>query len=109
VTKPRKPLAERAAEGEYSLVLPLDFKIVGELPDDGTMLAGLYEIGMSFKELKRTFPPVAPSVLSGRLRVLLAQGIVKKVTLVGGQSTGVAWQRTKLGKELYEEWRKNNG
>lgn len=100
-------LSARAARGEFDLIVPLDYKILGELQDEGTMLAGLYEIGTTVKEVSKKYPQITRGTVSGRLRSMLMQGLTKKVKLVGTKSSGASWQRTELGKKMWEEWKKN--
>ena len=99
----RKNLAQLNAEGEYSLVEPLDYLILAELQEEGTLMGGYYPLATHVKALHKHFKKELPiTMLSARLRVLHQQ---KLAVPVGASSQRISgWQRTAKGKELVEAW-----
>lgn len=107
-TRKKKTIAERAAEGDYDLVIPLDFKILEEMPAFGTTLAGMYELGTTVGSIAKTYPMVSSGSIAARVRNLHAMGICHMVKLIGGPGGAgktIAWQRTELGDRLLKEWK----
>jgi hypothetical protein len=99
----RESLAEINARGEYSLVEPLDYMILAQLQDEGTLMGGYYPLADSPAQLrKKHFPELTVTLLTVRLRVMHMQELVKIVNTAGTRSSG--WQRTSKGKELVEAW-----
>ena len=106
-------MGDKAARGEYDLVLPLDYLLLEQLQPEGTMFAGLYQIGTTVESLAamEQFKPLGRNIISGRMRVLHLQGLVVKVTRLGTSErikNGAAWQRTKKADELLAAWRAND-
>jgi hypothetical protein len=103
-----KNLATRNAEGDYDLIEPLDYLILAEMQEEGTLMGGYYPLATNATALKKRFPELTSSLISTRLRVLHLQGLVvatKTPTTEGSKrSSRQAWQRTKKGKELVEAW-----
>jgi len=106
-------LEERAKRGEYQLVAPLDFKILGFLHEEGATFAGLYPIGDTVRALSKRFTGVKggldTKIITTRLRILHIQGIVQQVTSVGSGAHTTLWQRTALGSELLRNWKATDG
>lgn len=105
-----KNLAERAAEGDFDLVVPLDYLILDEMTAPGTMLAGLYELGTTTKEIARKYNAVSPGTVAARARNMGVMGMCRKVKLVGAHTSKshsghTAWQRTELGDKMLQEWK----
>lgn len=96
--QPYKRLEDRAKEGKFDLVLPLDQMLVEKLPDEGETFAGMYPMGERVVSLrKQHFPKLSADAISARLRSLEAQGLVVSTKSVGTGGNKV-WQRTELGK-----------
>lgn len=102
---PKKP-----AEGEYELVVPLDYKLLEELPVEGTMLADLYEIGSTVKEIQKKYPALHSGSIARRLSTMMRYGLTRKVRIIGraGNSGTFAWQRTHKADKLLSTWKKEN-
>lgn len=100
--------AESLAKGEYQLVEPLDYIILSHLPDEGELVMGYYPYAKSAKQLVRDdMPGLKGPMLIGPIRRLAIQGLIVRVVTRSVREN--AYQRTKLGKKMYEEWaRKNN-
>lgn len=110
---PRK-IKEQIEQGNYSLVDPLDFIIIGFLPDEGSLFMGLYPNGELVPNLLKKFTSeqrkaINSTMLSARLRVLHLMGLV--VPKERGVSAGgkFVWQRTAKGAEQLQEWKKKGG
>lgn len=96
-------LRQLAARGDFSkLVEPLDYKILEHIPDEGTMFANLYPIGASAPEVAKKLTPLDAKTVGIRFRVLIAYGLIDKVH--GLRSSINQYQRTKMGKEVFEKW-----
>lgn len=107
-------ISSKAARGKFSLVEPLDYMIMGALPDEGTLFAGLYPLGETAQNIVKKFPkgpdgatpPV--SIITGRLHTLKTQGLIKGHDSVPGAASAV-WQVTSRGKKLFNEWKEKQG
>lgn len=104
-------LKMKAAKGEYTLVDPLDYIILGFVEHEvGAMSMGLFPLGISAKGISRKFTPeqqkvMTSSAVSTRLRLLGQQDLVEKInSTIGRESASYVWQRTKSGTRLYKEW-----
>jgi hypothetical protein len=94
-------LADRAKRGQYDLVEPFDYMILGLLPEEGALMGGYYPITVSVSELrKRHFTELPAPKISARLVSMNVQGLV----VLAGSGKGQGWQRTQTGKEVYEKW-----
>lgn len=104
---PKPTYAELNAKGEYQLVDPLDYIIIGHLPDEGELVMGYYPYAKTAKQLVRDdMPGLKGSMLVGPIRRLLEQ---KLIVRAGSRSVREnAYQRTPLGKKLYDEWASKN-
>ena len=110
MTKPlSKPIEQRAAAGEYSLIEPFDYLILGLLPDQGTLFAGLYPLGETALNLGKKMPKtpdkknIPSSQIQARLRSLTLQGLVIKGATIGRGGKAI-WQRTPRGADIYKAW-----
>lgn len=103
--KKEQSLAERFKAGDRShLILPLDAKLIELLPDDGTSVGGLYQIGSTAAELKKKLDGALTSPqISTRLRLMNEMGLVQSVRTLGA-TRGASWQKTSTGKEFAEAW-----
>jgi len=103
-------LAERAKRGEYTLADPMDYMILGHLNEEGTMFAGVYQLGHTAVQIRKDVfkNEIGMNILAPRFSTLRIQGLVTRV-VVPGQGGKHSYQRTKLGKKVYEEWRGRNG
>lgn len=100
-------LKERAAKGEFTLVEPLDYLLLEMLPEEGELVMGLYPLAKTVDQLrKEKLSPLTPGQVSGQIRSLSAQGLVIMVR-TRSHTTSRAYQRTELGKKVYEEWKAN--
>lgn len=112
MSKPYERRRELAAQGIYDLILPLDYKILEQLPEEGTMVADLYPLGETIQNLKKKFPEMpGDQVFSARIRSMEAQGLTLKVRAVGNSGAGSrnnAWQRTKTASALLAKWKAGN-
>ena len=85
----------------YTLVDPLDYLILQELPDEGELMGGYYPVAETVKNLRKTkFPQLDVNLLTGRVRGMGIYGLTVKVNLAGG----AGWQITKKGKEVLAAW-----
>lgn len=100
-------LGEKAARGEYELIEPLDYLLLSELPEIGTTLAGLYQIGSTVAELEKKFP-LTSSQIHARIRSLHVQGLVTKVKQMGSAGKW-AWQRSEAGTAVVDKWKETQG
>lgn len=97
-------IEDKAKRGEYTLVEPLDYVLLGELPDEGELVMGLYPLAKSVDQLrKEKFSMLSPGSMGGQLRSLMLQGLVVSVKTRGPASH--AYQRTEAGKKLHREWK----
>jgi len=103
-------IAARAAKGDYTLVEPMDYMIIGHLNDEGTMFAGAYPLAHTTTQVSRdVFNKQIPATLIGpRMNSLTIQGLVIQVKVPGNLGKN-AYQRTQKGKHVYEEWSRKNG
>lgn len=101
-----KRIGELAKAGDFSwLVEPLDYLLMDQLPDEGTNVGGMYQLGATVNKLGEAFP-VGSNVLSGRLRALSMGGLVRKIRMVAeARGRDYAWQKTVFGKEVLEKWK----
>lgn len=98
--------AERFKEGDRSmLVVPFDYLLMEELPTDGTLVGGLYPLGVTSNEMsrKRFKGAASAATLAARLRALEMCGLVKQVRMVKTSQT--AYQRTKLADKEIAAWK----
>lgn len=113
--KEYETLATRAARGEYQLVQPLDTMILKLLPTEGTLFGGLFPLGETTVNLAKKLSDeagqkVPVGIISTRMRVLHAQGLVVMVNSVGRPAGGTTvWQITKRGAEAIGSKEKGNG
>lgn len=104
-------VSERAKKGNYQLAVPLDYFLIGFLPNQGELFAGLYPMGETVSNILKKFPPEQQNVLdtktlSARLRVLHQQDLVEPV-YAGSSSRGkIVWQRTPAAVKILQEWKK---
>ena len=109
-----KKVSARAVEGDLSqLVDPLDFLLLEELPDEGTTVGGLYQVGESVQSLAKKFTQrsgvdLTTTLIASRMVSLKYHGLSRGVKMLGRNRGGNAWQRTVFGKEVAEEWRRNH-
>lgn len=108
------PVAEKIKDksdrGEYTLVAPVDYLILADLPDEGSLVLGVYPQGKTAIEVSRDVLRSAlnPGQTSMRLRLMAIQSITTHQRGIGNGGAKV-WQRTPLGKQLYEEWKEKSG
>lgn len=97
----RKTVAEMNADGQYQIIEPLDYLILEQLQDEGTLMGGYYPLATNVAALKKHFKELPSTLLSARLRVLGMQDLVVNIATAGSKN---GWQRTPKGKELMEAW-----
>lgn len=113
--KKYEKVADRAARGDFEdLVLPLDFKILSFLPEVGELFAGLYPLGETVLNLSKKFvevPGGLPTpVITSRLRVMKAMGLVAPTRSGVGSAGNHVWQRTAAGTKYINDQKKaSNG
>jgi hypothetical protein len=102
-------IKDRAARGEYELVVPFDYMILEHLPEVGTLFAGMYPLGETVANIQKTLNKIAPKgqqidvpTVYGRVRSLEIQGLVSQTR--GARSKRV-WQRTTRATKIYEDWK----
>lgn len=96
-------LQERADQGEYELIEPLDYLILEILPDEGELVMGYYPFAKSSSHLvKERFKEMQPAQIAQDVRRLTRQRLAIQVKV---RSSEHGWQRTKKGKEVFEEWK----
>lgn len=96
---------------KFTFVEPLDYLILDELPEEGEMVAGLYQLGTTVLSLRKKHPfeQLTGDQLSARVRVMAGAGYTRQVTMIGTSGKG-AWQRTKAGSKALSVWKeKQNG
>jgi len=103
-------IAERAAQGDFTLVEPMDYMILGHLNDEGTMFANAYQLAHTATQLSRDVfsSAITPQVIGPRMNSLKTQGLVVGVKVPGNLGKN-AYQRTMTGKKIYEDWSRKNG
>lgn len=103
-----KNLEEKAAAGEYDLIVPLDYLILELLPEEGDLVMGYYPFTKTSAQLvKERFKEIRPGQLATTLSRLKKQGLVVRVRTRGAHDFG--YQRTPAGKKLYESWKQQQG
>lgn len=96
-------IEEQAKKGDYVLVDPLDYLILGALPDEGELVMGYYPFAKTVQQLaKENLPGMKGSQLVGPIRRLLIQDLIKRVATRNTREN--AYQRSMKGKELFEKW-----
>lgn len=106
-----KRVAERAKEGDLSgLIEPFDYLLLEALPDEGTNVGGLYQVGSTVRQLAKDFSkmsgePISTTLIASRMVSLKYHKLARGVKLVSQNRGGNAWQRTVYGKEVAEQWR----
>ena len=100
-------LAEKASQGIYDLVEPLDYLILELLPEEGELVMGYYPLTKTTRQLqKEKFADFSPGEMAGCMKRLSLQSLVVRVRTRGRKQSSYGYQRTAKGKELYEEWKK---
>ena len=87
------------------LIDPLDYLILGALPEEGTMIAGAYPDGRTSKQLSRELfrGEVTPSQIGPRMNALVYHSLVIKKKGIGVNGAFI-YQRTPKGDEVYDKW-----
>lgn len=100
-----RSVAERAAEGEYELVDPLDYLILDNLPEEGTTIGGILPLGATVSDIAKNKLgiEVESSMISGRMVSLKTAGLAVVISMARSDSAG--WQITKLGEKILAEWK----
>lgn len=98
-------LEEKGKVGDYSdLIPPLDYLILENLPDEGTLFGGLYPLTETAINLAKTkFKPMPATDVANRLALLKKLGLALQQKPIRGSR--VAYQRTAKGKEVFQEWK----
>lgn len=112
--KGENSLVEMAKRGEYTLVDPLDYVLLGFLPEEGQLALGLYPLGETVLGVKKKLTleqqkGLSSSTIGSRLRVLRDQGLTVDVHAgirAGGKRV---WQRSKTGTQVLNRWKGANG
>jgi len=88
------------------MVDPLDYLILGVLPEEGSLVLGAYPDGKeSFTIGKEALnDAVSPNIIGRRLGVMHAEALVVKVR-APKTKTGFTWQRTAAGKAVFQDWK----
>ena len=86
------------------LVDPLDYLILGGLPNEGELIAGAWPDGRSSKQLSRELfdGAITPGKIGPRLNMLSRFGFTVKRKGMG--QAGLVHQRTPAGEKFYKEW-----
>lgn len=105
-----KAIREKAARGEYTLVEPMDQKILGHLNDEGTMFADAYLLAHTVGQIGRDVfnGAIENTIIGPRMNSMTQQGLVVPVKVPGNLGKR-AYQRTANGKRVYEDWSRKNG
>ena len=87
------------------LIDPLDYLILGALPEEDTMIAGAYPDGRTSKQLSRELfnSEVTPSQIGPRMNALVYHSLVVKKKGIGVNGAFI-YQRTPKGDEVYDKW-----
>ena len=90
---------------EDDLIDPLDFLILGTLPNEGEMFAGAYPDGKTSNQLSEELfeGRVKPSTIGPRMNALHYHGLVNKSKGIGTSGRHI-YQRTAKGIKVHEEW-----
>lgn len=87
------------------LVAPLDYMLLGGLPEAGTLIAGAYPDGRTSKQLSNELfnGQVGAGKIGPRFNALIYHGLAVKVKGVGTLGA-LVYQRTPAGTKLHKEW-----
>lgn len=90
---------------DAELVDPLDYLIIGALPDDGAMFAGAWPEGRTSKQLSKELfdGQLAPTQFGPRMNALRHHGLIVKKKGVGTSGAAI-YQRTPKGVKLHKQW-----
>ena len=90
---------------EDDLIEPLDYLILGVLPDQGTMFAGAYLDGKTSKQLSEELfeGKIKASTIGPRMNALHYHGLVNKSKGIGTSGRYI-YQRTARGIAVHREW-----
>lgn len=108
---PYDSLADKAARGDYQLIEPLDYLILGHLQSEGTLFANLYPLGNTAADIaeNKFDKQLTVGQVSQRLRSMNTQGLVVLVLSGIGMGGKKVWQRTAKGEQIYKAWKERNG
>lgn len=101
-----KGVREQIKEGKNLLIDPLDYRILEQLPEVGTLMGGLVPIGETVRNIhKHAFKGVVDhTVVGGRMNALRSYGFAVPVRIAAGNKQGRGWQITPEGKAALLEW-----
>lgn len=101
-----KNLTQRAKEGNYDLVEPLDYMIIDLLPNDGELVMGYYPFAKTPRHLQEEkFKELSVAEIAGCLKRLSLQDLVARVRTRGAREYG--YQRKPQAVKLLREWKAN--
>lgn len=93
-----------------ALIDPMDYKILGFLPEEGATFNDAYPIGGTSKQVENeVFGGAIPATTIGpRMNVLRYHGLIIQFKGMGTKGAH-QYQRTAAGKELFEKWQASKG
>jgi len=94
------------ASGEYRLIDPLDYIILGYLNPIGEMFAGLYPLAHTALQIQREAlqDHITMQVLASRLSTLHKMELIEGLVTPGSGGKN-SYQRTPEGSKVLEKWR----
>jgi DNA-binding MarR family transcriptional regulator len=94
----------RQKKDEYRPIVPLDFLILAELPDEGSLFMGVYPEGKTAKDVTNVVGKgvLKISTVSTRLRMMRKEGLTERTHGLGFGT--LIWQITPKGKALLRQW-----
>jgi len=90
---------------DADLVEPIDFLILGALPEEGSIFAGAYPDGRTSKQLSKELfdGQIRAGQIGPRMNALVYHGCAVKRKGIGVGGAHI-YQRTEKGKRTFEEW-----
>jgi hypothetical protein len=109
VGRPKGPGKGINFDPNADLVDPLDYLLLGALPEEGTMIAGAYPDGRTSKQLARELfsGEITPSQIGPRMNAMVYHALVTKKKGIG-VSGAFIYQRTQKGNDVYDKWVSEN-
>ena len=101
---PYENIAKLVSEGRYDDFLfdPLDYKLMEQLPKEGTLFGGLYQVAENSQSLSKKFP-LTPAFIGARLRIMAQGGLLSRVRAIQ-RGSRVGFQITSTGEEVLKAW-----
>ena len=93
---------------DSDLIDPLDYLLIGGLPEVGTLIAGAYPDGRTSKQLSHELfkGEISAGKIGPRMNALTHHGFITKRKGVGTMGAHM-YQRTSAGTTLHQTWLKD--